>query len=322
MGRPPFLVQVAGMAIMYWQAWQLLSRPPFACGFFRQATIRGKLITRDGGEIMELLTLFGRTVLIYFVVFGVIRIMGKREIGKLSVFDFVISIMIAEMAVFIIDDPEMPVLHGLLPMLTLVLIQILTAFVSLKNRKIRLLFDGTPSYLIENGKLNQEEMRKQRYTLDDLMMQLREKNIADIGKVEFAVLETSGKLSVIEKEDKTDVQPEDRSQTADSSQKEEKSLNGNDSSKGGGHSQKEDAGQRKIKGTESGKESPRIRYEGLPLPLIMDGKVQDDNLEKIGKTRFWLKNELQAYHIKDFKDVFFCTIDHRGRFFIDLKKKT
>ena len=270
---------------------------------------------------MELLTLFGRTVLIYFVVFGVIRIMGKREIGKLSVFDFVISIMIAEMAVFIIDDPEMPIFHGLLPMLTLVLIQILTAFVSLKSRKIRLLFDGTPSYLIERGKLNQEEMRKQRYTLDDLMMQLREKNIADIGKVEFAVLETSGKLSVIEKEDKPENQNQDSSQNEGRSQKEDKPQKGNNTSKSGSNSQNENAGQQKVKGTESGKESPRIRYEGLPLPLIMDGKVQDDNLEKIGKTRFWLKNELQAYHIKDFKDVFFCTIDHRGRFFIDLKKK-
>ncbi len=63
-----------------------------------------------------------------------------------------------------------------------------------------------------------------------------------------------------------------------------------------------------------------IRYEGLPLPLIMDGKVQDDNLEKIGKTRFWLKNQLQVKGARDFKEVFYCSIDHRGRMFLDRKR--
>lgn len=230
---------------------------------------------------MELWTLFLRTVLIYFVIFAVFRMMGKREIGKLSVFDLVISIMIAEIAAFVIDEPDMPLMEGILPMVTLVAIQIGIAFISLKSRKVRLWFDGTPSYLIENGKLNQEEMRKQRYTIDDLMMQLREKSVKNMTDVEFAVLETSGKLSVIEKE-------------------------------------KRDGETRPP--TDASAEAPRIRYEGLPLPLILDGKVQDDNLQKLGKTRFWLKNQLQAEGVNDFKQVFFCTIDHRGRLFLDKKR--
>ncbi|PYI53316.1 DUF421 domain-containing protein [Paenibacillus flagellatus] len=233
---------------------------------------------------MELFTIFWRTVLIYFVIFIVIRMMGKREIGKLSVFDLVISIMIAEIAVFIIDDPEMPIVHGILPMITLVFIQIAIALITLKNRTIRLWFDGKPSYLIENGKLNQDEMRKQRYTLDDLIMQLREREVPNLADVEFAVLETSGKLSVIEKE------------------KEKRSGPGSS-------------------GPDVSPGVPGFRYEGLPLALIMDGKVQDDSLEKIGKTRFWLKNELQAKGVNDFKDVFFCSIDHRGRLFLDKKKR-
>lgn len=227
---------------------------------------------------MELWTIFVRTVFIYFVVFLVMRLMGKREIGKLSIFDLVISIMIAEIAVFVIDDPDMPILEGILPMVTLVLIQIVLAFLTLKNRKLRLWFDGKPSFLVENGKLNETEMRKQRYTLDDLLMQIREQKVPNMANVEFAVLETSGKLSVIEKEKR-------------------ESEAGNDSG-----------------------EAPRFRYEGLPLPLIMDGKVQDDNLDKIGKNRFWLKNELQERGVYDFKKVFFCTIDHRGRLFLNKKK--
>ncbi|TMV52888.1 DUF421 domain-containing protein [Paenibacillus mesophilus] len=231
---------------------------------------------------MELWIIFLRTVLIYFVVFIVMRLMGKREIGKLSIFDLVISIMIAEIAAFIIDDPHMPIMEGILPIVTLVMIQIGIAFLTLKSRTMRVWFDGEPSYLIENGQLNQEEMRKQRYTLDDLMMQLREKSVTRTSDVEFAVLETSGKLSVIEKEKQQNGQPKT--------------------------------------GADSPSNAPRIRYEGLPLPLIMDGKVQDDNLEKLGKTRFWLKNELQAKGVNDFKQVFFCTIDHRGRLFLDRKR--
>jgi uncharacterized membrane protein YcaP (DUF421 family) len=227
---------------------------------------------------MDILTIFLRTVLIYFVVFLMLRIMGKREIGKLSLFDLVISIMIAEIAVFVLEDANKPLWSGLVPMITLVVIQIAIAYITLKSRKIRLLFEGKPSMLIEHGKLNREEMNKLRYNLDDLMLQLRQNKITSVADVEFAILEPTGKLSIIEK-----IQ----------SHKEESFMpQGNGS----------------------------IRYEGLPLPLIMDGKVQDDNLGKIDKTRFWLKNQLQAKGVRDFKEVFFCSIDHRGRLFLDRKR--
>lgn len=237
---------------------------------------------------MELFTIFWRTVLIYFVVFLIMRLMGKREIGKLSVFDLVISIMIAEIAVFIIDDPHMPIINGIVPMVTLVMIQIVLAYLTLKNQKARAWFDGKPSFLIENGVLNQEEMRKQRYTLDDLLMQLRERQVTNMADVEFAVLETSGKLSVIEKTEHDSNEPERPAAPAPKDDETDK---------------------------------PRFRYEGLPLPLIMDGKVQDENLMKIGKTRFWLKNQLQSKGAYDFKEVFFCSIDHRGRMYLDKKRK-
>ncbi|KRF18535.1 DUF421 domain-containing protein [Paenibacillus sp. Soil787] len=226
---------------------------------------------------MEILIIFLRTVLIYFVVFLMLRIMGKREIGKLSLFDLVISIMIAEIAVFVIEDTSKPLMDGLVPMTTLVLIQILIAFITLKSRAVRVLFDGKPSVLINKGMIDREQMKKHRYNLDDLMQQLRQNKIMNVSDVEFAVLEPSGKLSVIEREAKETVEVNDG-----------------------------------MKGT--------IRYEGLPLPLIMDGKVQDENLDKIGKTRFWLKNQLQVKGVRDFKEVFYCSIDHRGRIFLDHKR--
>ncbi len=233
---------------------------------------------------MEIVTIFLRTIIIYFVVFLVLRIMGKREIGKLSVFDLVISIMIAEIAVFVLEDANKPMSEGLVPIFTLVLIQIMIAYISLKNDTIRKWFEGKPSLLIRNGKLDRDEMKRQRYNLDDLMLQLRSNQITNIEDVEFAFLETNGQLTVIEKK---------RQESGDAS--------------------------------EAGKNNrhplPGIRFEILPVPLIMDGKVNDDNLAKIGKTRFWLKNQIQEKGASDFKEVFFCTIDHRGNLYVDKKEK-
>jgi uncharacterized membrane protein YcaP (DUF421 family) len=222
-----------------------------------------------------MLTLLFRTVLVYFIVFLTMRLMGKREIGKLSVFDLVISIMIAEIAVFVLEDIRIPMANGLLPMFTLVFVQVVIAQISLKNEKVRRWFEGTPSVIIDHGKLNREEMSRERYNLDDLLLQLRENRVKNIADVEFAYLEPSGKLTIVEKPKQAGV-------------------------------------------TENGR--PKIRYEGLPVPLIMDGKVQDEGLTKVGKTRFWLKSELQAHGVKDFKEVFFCSVDHRGKLYIDKKR--
>jgi uncharacterized membrane protein YcaP (DUF421 family) len=229
---------------------------------------------------MDLLVIMMRTVMIYFVVFLVMRIMGKREIGKLSIFDLVISIMIAEIAVFVLEDINKPIIEGLVPMATLVLIQIIIAYITLKNRRIRLWFDGEPSVIIENGRIDRNEMKKQKYNLDDLMLQLRQSEITNVADVEFAYLETTGKLTVIRKNmEKEEQSNESRQNTP-----------------------------------------PLVRYEGLPVLLIMDGKVQDENLVKIGKTRFWLKNIIQEKGLTDFKQVFFCTIDHKGRIYVDKRQ--
>ncbi|WP_199617277.1 DUF421 domain-containing protein [Paenibacillus alkalitolerans] len=244
---------------------------------------------------MEALSIVWRTLLVYFVINIILRIMGKREIGKLSVFDLVISIMIAEMAALLIGETDRPIWEGVLPMVVLALTQVTIAYFTLKNRTVRNVFEGRPSVIIENGKLNREEMRRQRYSLDDLMMQLRESKVNNVADVEFAILETTGKLSV-------------------TTRQEFRGADGRDP---------QDSGQSKKSSVVqfNGKEGKPVtfRYEGLPIPLIMDGKVHDENLKVIGKTRFWLKNELQNRGISDAKDVFLCTIDHRGKMFIDKK---
>lgn len=143
-----------------------------------------------------------RTLFLYALVLLIFRIMGKREIGELSILDLVVFIMIGELAVVAIDNQYEPVLHSVLPMLLLMMIQISFAMLSLKSKKFRDMIEGKPTLIINRGKIDEKEMRRQRYNFDDLLMQLREKDIRNIADVEFAILEPSGKLSVFEKENK------------------------------------------------------------------------------------------------------------------------
>ncbi|WP_405117113.1 DUF421 domain-containing protein [Paenibacillus sp. FSL K6-1217] len=246
------------------------------------------------------------TVLMYIFIFLSMRIMGKREIGKLSVFDLTISIMIAEIAVFVIEDIERPIYDGVVPMATLVLIQVIVAQLSLKSRKLRLLVDGRPSILISDGKIHRGEMRRQRYNIDDLLLQLRGQNIVSPADVEFAILETSGQLTVIEK-----------NQNVTSSNQSGNSSSGAERKEKNGDSQ-EDSGDAGSSGGTASVKLPKhkIRYEGLPIPLIMDGKVQDSNLEMIGKNRFWLRTQIRQKGVSDFRDVFLCSVDHKGELYI------
>ncbi|WP_160034387.1 DUF421 domain-containing protein [Paenibacillus sp. An7] len=254
----------------------------------------------------------GRTILMYFIAAFAIRLMGKREIGKLSVFDLVISIMLAEIAVFAIEDIQRPIYEGIVPMVILVILQVGIAMIGLKSRWFRLALDGKPVILVSNGELQREEMRKQRYNLDDLMQQLREQSIDNVDDLQFAILETTGKLTTFKKENNTSMSDN----TGDSESSESAGSANENNLKS-----KED-----IKRSEESKEHIKamqnIRYGALPLPLIMDGKVQDSNLELIEKNRFWLKNRIQEKGVKDFKDVFLCSIDHKGELYVNVKKKT
>lgn len=272
---------------------------------------------------MDFWGLLVRTVIIYFVVFLIMRSMGKREIGKLSVFDLVISVMIAEIAVIVIEDMERSMWEGIMPMIILLLIQVGIAFIALKNRKIRLWFDGKPSFIIAKGKINREVMRKQRYNLDDLMQQLRENRVSSLADVEFAILETTGKLSVVT-DDGVDDMDDDENKNKSSSTSKFDGVGGANTVFNG-IKQNSRNGQtdqiNKKKENEQKIIPPHYRFEMLPIPLIMDGKVQDRHLEKLDKTRFWLKNVLQDEGVTDFKDVFLCTIDHRGKLFVDSDRK-
>ncbi|WP_042345672.1 DUF421 domain-containing protein [Bacillus massiliigorillae] len=154
---------------------------------------------------MESLLYIGlRTIIMFFILFLIFRVMGKREIGELSVLDLVIFMMIAETGVVAIVDLEISMFEALVPMVLLLGIQITIAFISLKSKKLREILEGKPTIIIHNGKIDERAMKKERYNFDDLLQQLRARDVFDLNEVEFAILETSGDLTVMKKSKQLD----------------------------------------------------------------------------------------------------------------------
>ena len=199
-----------------------------------------------------------RTAFFYFFIFAIYRIMGKREVGQLSITDLIVSLLIADLTVISIENFDKSILYSLIPIVILVLLQCILAYISLKKPKFRIFLDGNPSVIIKNGKINYNEMLKQRYNLDDLLVQLRDKGYRSIEEVEYAILESSGTLSVFP--------------------------------------------------YETGK-SP------LPLPIILDGDIQDDTIKHLKKDRKWVYDFLDKKDIK-LQDVFFAFYKDKSIFII------
>ena len=196
---------------------------------------------------MEYVVVIFRSILFYIIITLAYRFMGKREVGELSVMDFIVSLFIAELAAISIENYKDDMLLSILPIVTLVLI-LCVAYISLKVTGVRKTVDGEVSVIINRGKINFEEMLKQRYNLDDLLTQLRAQSIKSIEEVDYAILETSGKLSVFKREDDPD--------------------------------------------------------RTYPLPVILDGKVQEDVLIQIRKDISWLNRKLDEENFK-LEDIFY-----------------
>lgn len=147
------------------------------------------------GDYMYFSLIF-KTLFMYFFIIFVYRLMGKKEVGQLSIVDLIVSILIAELIALSIQEDSKSIFISVVPILVLVGVQILISFITLKNDKLRYIIDGKPTIIIKNGKLNFTEMSKLRYSLDDLLTQLRLQGVKSIDKVKYAVLENNGDLSI------------------------------------------------------------------------------------------------------------------------------
>ena len=151
---------------------------------------------------MELFIVSFRTLFFYFFVTICYRIMGKREVGQLGVIDLIVSILIAELVAISIENIKDPIILTIVPIILLVIVEVLFAFISVKSRKFRNIIQGRTSLIICDGKINYHQMIKQRYTLDDLLLNLRQNQIKSIEDVEYAFLEPNGKLSIFKYDNK------------------------------------------------------------------------------------------------------------------------
>ena len=215
-------------------------------------------------------TAFFRTVILYFVLMLGLRLMGKRQIGELEPTELVLTMMISDLASVPMQDFGIPLLSGVIPIFTLLALSMLISQLSLHNLRIRRLVCGTPSILIDKGVIQQTAMRKNRFTLDELMEELREQGYCDLASVKYAILENSGHLSIL---------PWTRHQPPTVQQLD--------------------------------LEIPDDVM--LPIVLINDGRVIQQNLAACGRDMAWLRQTLRQKKLSAPEEAFLLTLDEQGQ---------
>lgn len=156
-----------------------------------------------------MLIVFFRAIILYALVIFSIRLMGKRQIGELQPSELVITILVSNIATLPIEDTTIPMATGIIPMLSLVSLDVIMSTLTLRSRKLRQIVSGSPKVIISNGVIDQKQMKKLRYSVDDLMESLHDYNIFDISEVQYAIVETTGKISVMQKKDYQPLSPSD-----------------------------------------------------------------------------------------------------------------
>ena len=154
------------------------------------------LVNNNNGDYMDYIKIIMRMSFFYIFIILIYRIMGKREVGQLSIIDLIVSILIAELVAISVEDLKVSIMYSVIPIICLVLFELLFSYIGLKNSKVKDILEGKPVFIIKNGKIKFKEMIKNKYTLDDLLSQMREKSYRSIDEIEYAVLENNGKLSI------------------------------------------------------------------------------------------------------------------------------
>ncbi|SNX53157.1 DUF421 domain-containing protein [Thermoanaerobacterium sp. RBIITD] len=212
-----------------------------------------------------MLIIFFRTLILYFMVVVVMRIMGKQQIGQLQPYELVVAIMIADLVAVPMQNKGIPLLTGIIPILTLLISQLFLSYISMKSLHGRAMICGKPTVLIDKGKILTSQLQKERYNINDLLEELRVMGYPNIADVEYAILETNGCLSVIPKVDRRPVTPNDLNLTP--------------------------------------------QYEGLPLPIIIDGKIINKNMDEANIDMKWLNDQLKMWNVNNINNVILASID-------------
>lgn len=207
-----------------------------------------------------LIKILFKIIIVYILVMILLKLMGKREIGQVSLFDFAIILIISDILVIGVEQDFKLFSFYIIGVIFLALLQLLISFIILKNRNIRSLFDGKESVIIYDGNINIKEMKKQRYNMDDLIIQIRLNGISSISEIKYLIIENNGKVSIYLKKDNP--------------------IN--------------------------------------PLPLIVSGQIEHNNLRLLKLSEKWLKDKLETKNIL-IKDVYYANYEENDLFIISSK---
>lgn len=228
-----------------------------------------------------MLVVFIRTAFLYLLVVFIMRLMGKRQIGELQPYEFVITIMISDLASLPMQDTRLPLLLGVIPIITLLFLKTLLSLIQLKFQGTRKFIDGEPTILIYNSKINYSALKRQQITLDEIMEEMRLSGYFNLSDIQYAILENNGQLSIL---------PSNNSSISNSS-------GSNSSNNNSGSSQQ-----------------PPL----LPKILVIDGKINTNSLTSISKDKKWIENALKNHGIDSIKDVVIAMYDTTGKFVYQL----
>ena len=153
--------------------------------------------------------IFIRTLIVYTLLIVTMRLMGKRQIGQLEVTDFVTTLLLSEIATLPIEDPDVPLVNAIIPMITLLTFEVASSTVLSRTPKLKNLFSSRPGFLIRRGRLDQKEMMKNRISPDELLSELRQSGYADLSEVAYAIIEQDGRLTVIPRAENRALSPKD-----------------------------------------------------------------------------------------------------------------
>ncbi|MBE6051028.1 MAG: DUF421 domain-containing protein [Clostridium sp.] len=240
---------------------------------------------------------FIRTAILYALVVVVMRIMGKRQIGELQPYEFVITIMISDLASLPMQDTRFPLLLGIIPITTLLFLKIILSQLELKSQLVRKFVNGEPCIVICKGKINYSIIKKQQINIDEVMEEIRLAGYFDLEEIQYAILENNGQLSILPRSSNSN------------------SGSGNAISSCANNSESPDVvtvSSNTTKNKNSNKTKDEPPY--LPKILITDGKINNNSLTSINKDKDWIINVLKKHNIDSIDKVLIALYDTQGKF--------
>ena len=274
-----------------------------------------------------------RTIILYSLVILVMRLMGKRQIGELQPYEFVITIMISDLAALPMQDTRLPLILGIIPIITLLFIKTILTQLQLKSQTARKILEGEPVILVHKGKINMKALSKQQINLDELMEELRLAGYFDLNEIQYAILENNGQLSFLTSQSSSgdasgdlscssNTQPVssgNKNSSTSSSPNNNSNISGSESSSKNNKKGKSSSCSGSDNSTCSSRNS--TPPPKLPIIYVLDGHVNKNSLTTSGKNKYWIEHELKKHHIDSIKDVLLAMVDTQGKFVYQLYDK-